>query len=99
MDYDNPEWYHRLNDIELLRKFPDDWDGKGAKRPDPILIDSSKEFIEIIRERFIPPQLISPEAKGTILFLWAVGYSINARIRQPRIVRWELGKMRWTEKW
>src|SRR5215469_769673 len=61
-------WLNRQNDLKVIRRYRDDWDGMGASAPQPQLIDAAIRLLDSMkyRESISPPSAVSGTPMGHI---------------------------------
>jgi hypothetical protein len=68
----DPGWQVAECELLSIEKLRDDWDGMGAKAPDPKVVESAFIFLDSIRVGgdSQPPESISASPRGRIVFSW-----------------------------
>jgi len=84
-------WMDRENDLKIIRRYRDDWDGMGAKAASSAIIDYAIMFLNDLKwrgERPAPDAVVaSPE--GGIIFVWEskTAYA-EAQISELGVIDW-----------
>ena len=80
-------------DIESLRRLPPNWDGYGAPRIDPKVIEAAKSFITRLPENLAFRPHVVPMSNGSIQLEWHEGpKSLELEFeshRQIRYLQWQ----------
>lgn len=85
-------WRDRLDKLARLSLLADDWDGMGATKPQPQLVESAAELIRLLRDRDLsPPSRIVASPTGSIVIEWqSLDIYIEAEITKPYHVEYML---------
>jgi hypothetical protein len=68
---DPAEWKKRIEDLEAIRNYQNDWDGQGAEAPSPELMESAISLAQLLLHRAIDaPSCVVPGVNGTVVFEW-----------------------------
>jgi hypothetical protein len=68
----DPGWQLAESELLAIQRLRDDWDGMGAKAPDPKVVESAFIFLDILRISgdSQPPESITASPRGRIVFSW-----------------------------
>ena len=86
-------WERVNNDLLLIERLRDDWDGLGAKAPAFHIVKSAYILFHQLRrdQGLPPPNALSASPKGSIVFTWnQSGTYLEAEIPDPQRVVWLL---------
>jgi hypothetical protein len=76
-------------DIESLRQLAANWDGYGAPRIDPAVIEAVKEFIRGLPDNLAFRPRVVPTSNGSIQLEWHDGpKSLELEFESPRLIRY-----------
>lgn len=65
------DWDKRIEELEALRTYEDDWDGQGAEALSVELMDSAVNLAQLLIQRGIDaPSCVVPGVNGTVVFEW-----------------------------
>lgn len=65
------QWSKRIEDLEAIRNYQNDWDGQGATAPSPELVESAVSLAQMLAQRRVDaPSCIVPGVNGTVVFEW-----------------------------
>ncbi|GEM_PF-3276861 len=64
-------WADLIDELLAVRNLDDDWDGQGAQRPSPALVDGAIRFAQDFRTQGIDPaDRVVASVNGTVYFEW-----------------------------
>jgi hypothetical protein len=85
------QWHQRRCDLLRIRQFDEDWDGAGASRPVPELVDAALQWLEraALDPQTSPPTAAAASPGGEIVFVWQdSGTFIEAEIVAANRIEW-----------
>ena len=70
----NPGWQVAERELLEIGRLRDDWDGMGAKAPDPETVENAFVFLNRLRREgdSLPPGAITASPRGRIVFSWHI---------------------------
>jgi hypothetical protein len=64
-------WEEVITKVLGFRGLGDDWDGLGARVPDPVLVESAVLFAQLgLQAGMTPPSVVVPGLDGCVIFEW-----------------------------
>lgn len=99
-------WIDRKNDLKVIRRYRDDWDGMGAIAPTPHIIDTAVRVLERMQNvgaGVSPPSAVSGTPMGHVTLEWHIGHDyLEAELVDAEHIEWmeeRDGQFReWTER-
>lgn len=99
-------WINRRNDLKVIRRYRDDWDGMGASAPSPQLVDTAIRVLERMQNSgggASPPSAVSGTPMGHVTLEWHMGSDyLEAELIDAWHIEWMMerdGQFReWTER-
>lgn len=76
-----------LASLDKLRRFEANWDGYGAVRLDPKILDAAARFVESLASDAIPTPQVVPMTRGRVQLEWHRGSrSLELEFESPQTV-------------
>lgn len=88
--YFAPDFEDRVNrELDRLAALEPNWDGEGAPRIDPGIIQAAREFISRLPKHLISIPAVVPSAAGNLQFEWNAGErSLELEIEAPSVIHY-----------
>jgi hypothetical protein len=87
------QWDRVAEELLRIGGLEDDWDGQGARAPDPAVIHSAVEWAKSVRRCpcVLPAPQVVPGVDGEVLLVWqGESYYLEAEFSRPDQVEWML---------